>query len=101
VIMAHAIVGQGRAEEARKLIEPDLARYRVEQGEGAWGLTYQLDYAYALYVDALTRADDAKLRRARLDEASRVLGSLTAEARQLRQVRELAGWIEAARSREA
>jgi hypothetical protein len=101
VMMAHAIVGQGRAAEARKLIEPDIARYRVEQGEGAWGLTYQLDFAYALYVDALTRVDDAQLRRARLDEAARVLGSLTAEARQLRHVRELAGWIEAARGREA
>jgi hypothetical protein len=96
-LMAHAIAAQGRAAEARQLLEPDLARYATERKQGAWGLTYQLDYAYALYVDALTHAGDDNLRRARLDEALLMLGSLSAEAQQLRHVRELAAWIAAAR----
>jgi hypothetical protein len=96
-IMAHAIASQGRVDEARELIAPDLARYQAELARGASGLTYQYDYAYALYIDALSHVGDAKLRNARLDEASRLLGSLSGEAQRLWPARELAGWIAVAR----
>lgn len=99
VLLAHAIAEQGRTAEAHTLIEADLTRYRAEREQGAWGLTYQFEYAYALYVDALTYGNDASTRTARLDEAARMLGALAGETQSLRHIRELAGWIAAARTR--
>ncbi|HWJ05634.1 MAG TPA: hypothetical protein VNS57_07565 [Steroidobacteraceae bacterium] len=97
VQLAHAVVLQGRRQEARELIAPDVARYAEQRKEGAAGLTFSGDYTYALYVDALA-SDDASRRQQRLDEARRVLDALSAEARQLRSMRELERWIAEARA---
>lgn len=97
VTMAHAVARQGRDEEARAIVQAELARYREEQKHGAAGVSFQRDFAYALYVDAIARpAVDAAGRAARdaaLAEATRLLSSLSAEARQLADIRELRGWI--------
>jgi tetratricopeptide (TPR) repeat protein len=100
VQLAHATTLQGRRDEARKLIERDLARYAQERAEGASGLTFVGDYAYALYVDAIA-SDEVKRRQGRLDAARRLLESLSAEARQLQSVRELERWIGEARATSA
>lgn len=100
VMLAHAVAMQGRLDEARKLVEPQIEIYRGEQKHGAKGLSFQRDLAHALYVSAIAQADDAEgraLRNAALLESSRLLGSMTAEARQLVDVRDLASWIAAAR----
>jgi hypothetical protein len=99
--LAHAVMKQGRGEEARSIIAPALAYYEREQKAGAKGTTFRRDYAYALYVSALAQADDSGGRAKRdadLGEAAKVLGGVSAEARQLADFRELAGWIAAARA---
>jgi hypothetical protein len=96
VTLAHAIVLQGRADEARQITETEIARYRDELKGGASGLSFTKDFAYALYVDALARpAGDAR-RAGNLAEARKQLESLSGEANQLLDIRELRGWIAAA-----
>jgi hypothetical protein len=99
-MLAHTIVMQGRGEEARKLVQPELARYHAEEKRGARGVTFQHDLAYALYVDAVAQPSDAAghaLRDAALAEAARQIAGLSNEAQQLADARMLAGWIAAAR----
>jgi hypothetical protein len=99
-LLAHAITMQRRAEEARAALDPALAYYERDQKAGAAGTSFRYDYAYALYVSALTRAADASgraKRDAELAEAAKLLGGASAEARQLADFRELAGWIATAR----
>ena len=52
--LAHAVVLQGRTEEARKLLEPALAYYRKQEQDGAKGTTFRRDFATTLIVSALT-----------------------------------------------
>jgi hypothetical protein len=101
VLLAHAVVMQGRVEEARKLVQPLLARYRNEQQHGAAGVTFHHDLAYALYVHALAQPGDPAgrvQREASLGEATKLLNGLSAEARRLVDIRELTRWISEARS---
>jgi hypothetical protein len=98
VTLAHAIALQGRAEEARQIAEPEIARYRAELKGGAGGLSFAKDFAYALYVDALARPAGDSRRAAKLAEATKQLDSLSVEANQLLDIRELRGWIASARS---
>ncbi|MGH8063071.1 MAG: hypothetical protein ACREO7_13765, partial [Pseudoxanthomonas sp.] len=94
--LAHAISLQGRNGEAQKLLQPALDYYRQEQQAGAHGTSFRYDFAYALYVSALTRAADTSERAKELTEASRLLDGASVEARQLADMRELARWIAAA-----
>ena len=96
VTLAHAIVLQGRFADARQVTETEVARYRDELQGGASGLSFTKDFAYALYVDALARPAGDSRRAANLAEASKQLNSLSAEANQLLDIRELRGWIAAA-----
>ena len=101
VMRAHAVAKQGRSEEARKLLQPDLEIYRGEQKRGARGVSFNRDLAYALYVDAITQPGDAAGRArkdAALAEAAGLIGGLSNEARQLVDVRDVAGLITAART---
>lgn len=95
--LAHAVVLQGRTEEARKLLQPALAYYRKQQQEGAQGSSFRKDFATTLYVNALTYPVGAPQRTQSLAEASQVLGGASAEIRQLLDFRQLSGWIAAAR----
>jgi len=102
--LAHAIARQDRAAEARDALRPALEYYRREQKGGASGLTFRRDFAYALYVSALTEADDAagRARKDRaLTEAAALIAGASAEARRLVDVREVSDWIAAARGRAA
>jgi hypothetical protein len=98
VTAAHAILLQGNIEEARRLVEPELARYRTELQDGASGLSFAKDFAYALYVDASSRPAADSQRVGGLAEATTQLDSLPAEANQLLDLRELRGWITAAQA---
>ncbi len=98
--IAHALAGQGRLVESRELVRPALERYRAEQQQGAVGVTFTTDFAYALFVSAISEADDATGRARRdadLAEASRLLATLSAEARQLWRTRQVQRWIAEAR----
>ena len=100
VMLAQAVALQGRPDEARELVQPQLEIYRGEQKRGARGLSFQRDLAHALYVSGIARAGGNPGRTqadAELAEAARLLDALPAGARQLADVRELDGWIRAAR----
>jgi tetratricopeptide (TPR) repeat protein len=101
VMLAHAVALQGRAEEARKLVQPEIELYRGEQKHGARGTSFVRDLAHALYVSAISETQDeaGRVRKAAaLAEAAGLLGGLSAESRQLVDYRELSDWIGAARA---
>jgi len=89
ISLAHALVGQGRQDEARQVLDAELPRYRKLQDQGAQGLDFRRDLAHALYVDAIARPAQDPQRRAALVAARRSLDGLSAEARQLLDIREL------------
>ena len=98
-VLAHAVALQGRADEARKILDEALAYYRGEQQAGARGVTFRRDFAYALYVSALLRTSgDDRAKRADLDAASAQLEGASSEARELATLREIAGLIASARA---
>jgi hypothetical protein len=97
VTLAHALVQQGRTDEARAITDVEVARYRTELKEGATGLAFSKDYAYALYVEALTYPAGDPRRGTNLAAALRQLDSMGDEANRLVDIRELRGWITAAR----
>ena len=99
-LLAQALAGQGRYDEAQAVLAPALEFLREEAARGGAGLDYARDHAYALYVDALAQGPgpDKRARRdASLAEASRLLGTLSPEARQLTLARKLSEQIAAAR----
>ena len=100
-VLAHAVVLQGRGEEARKLLEPGLAYYRQQQQDGAHGTSFRREFAYALYISALTHGADAAERAKELAEAARLIDGASAEVRQLADMRELTRWIAAAQQKNA
>jgi len=99
-VIAHAVAMQGRPDEAQKILQPALAYYQQQQQAGAQGTTFRHDYAYVLYVSAISRAADpagrAK-RNADLNEATKLIDGASAEAQQLANMREVTGLITAAR----
>jgi len=100
MLLAFAIAKQGRDAEARTVLAPALQYYRNEKMANSTGVLFRRDYAEALYVSALAQGNDAAGRSARqqaLAQATEVLAGASAEARQAVEVRELAGWIAAAR----
>ena len=56
VTLAHALAGQGRVEDARKIMDVELPRNRERRKSGAKGLTFERDLAYSLYVSALAES---------------------------------------------
>ncbi|MBK6454091.1 MAG: hypothetical protein IPF84_16950 [Proteobacteria bacterium] len=98
VTLAHALVLQGRADEARAITEVEILRYRAELKAGVGGLAFTKDYSYALYVDALARPAGDPSRDADLAEALRQLDAMGEEANRLVDIRELRNRIGVARS---
>lgn len=100
-ILAHAIAMQGRNDEAQKTLQPALAYYEGEQKAGAHGTIFRRDFAYALYVSAIASSTDAAgrvQRDAALTEAATLIAGASTEARQLADMRYVAGLIAAARN---
>jgi tetratricopeptide (TPR) repeat protein len=98
-VLANAVALQGRTDEALAILQPALAFYRQEQQAGASGTTFRGDYAYALYVSALTFASDSDRpkREAALNQAANLIAGASAEARNLANMREVSGLIASAR----
>jgi hypothetical protein len=99
--LAEAIAKQGRNDEAQKTLQPALAYYAAEQKKGATGTTFRHDYAYALYVDAISQPDDAngrKQRDAALTEAAQQIAGASAEAQKLANLRRVSRLIDKARA---
>jgi hypothetical protein len=88
---------QGRTNEARSILQPALAYYQQEQAAGAGETSFRGDYAYALYVHALTFTGDQAKREAALDQAASLVAGASTEARALSDMRALSGAITVAR----
>jgi hypothetical protein len=96
VTLAHALLLQGRTDEARAIMDVEIPRYRAELKVGAGGLSFTKDFAYALYVDALARPASDPRRAVDLAEALRQLDGMGNEVNRLVDIRELRGQIGAA-----
>ncbi len=102
VLLAQAVLEQGRKAEALKTLEPALAQYHDAQARGAASLAFRQHFARALYVEALAEPADSggmARRGEALEEAVALLQGLTEEARQLHDSKELLAWIDAARKK--
>ncbi|WP_139351389.1 ATP-binding protein [Rhodanobacter sp. B05] len=100
-VLADAVAMQGRGDEAQKALQPALAYYQQQQQAGARGMTFRHDYAYALYVSAISSAADAEGRERRktaLDEAATLIAGASTEAQQLAEMREVTTLITAGRA---
>jgi Novel STAND NTPase 1 len=100
-ILAQAIALQGRTDEAREVLRPALDYYRQQLKGGAKGTTFRYDYAYALYVSAISQPAAAvgrRQRRADLAEASKLVTGASAQARDLALMRYVAGLVAHARA---
>src|SRR6185312_4236263 len=100
-VLAAAVAMQGRGDEAQKTLQPTLAYYQQQQRAGAQGITFRHDYAYALYVSAISSATDAEGRERRktaLGEAATLITGASTEAQQLAEMREVTSLIAAARA---
>jgi hypothetical protein len=100
MLLAFAVVKQGRGPEALQVLAPAMEYYKREEATNARGTLFRRDYAEALYVYALAQPGDAAGREARqaaLKQAADLNGGASAEARQTVESRELAGWIAEAR----
>ena len=92
---------QGRDAEARETLQPALDYYAQQFKADAQGTTFRHDYAYALYVSAITQPADAAGRKQRkndLAEASKLIAGASKEARQLTNMRYVANLISEART---
>ena len=92
----------GGNDEAQAALQPAMTFYREEQQAGAAGTNFRQDFAYALYVSAHARTNDADghaKRIADLTDAVRLIDGSSAEAKQLASTRELSGLITAARAK--
>lgn len=101
IALAHALARQGKRSEAAEVLAPALEYLRGMRSVDTPSITIRGMYVEALYVSALTQADDAAGRRARreaLDRASEELAQVSPEVRQLREARELAAWIDEAKA---
>ncbi|HVU16006.1 MAG TPA: hypothetical protein VHD32_03735 [Candidatus Didemnitutus sp.] len=101
LLKAHILVAEGKAGDARVILDPVVAYYRKQQAAGASGFTFRLQLARALLVQSRTTPDGAdalKSRKAQLDEASSLLTGLSGEAASLKNTVELKGWIDAAKA---
>jgi len=98
VTLANAVARQGRIAEARSILQPALAYYGEEQQAGETGTSFRGDYAYALYVSALTLPDEAGRRAAALDQAASLIAGASTEAQALSDMRELSRLIATARA---
>jgi len=102
VLLAEAILKQGRKAEALQTVQLALAHYHDAQTQGASFLAFRQHFARALYVQALAESNDnggiARSREA-LDQAAALLQGFTDEARQSHDSKELLAWIAAAQKK--
>ncbi|MBP7370428.1 MAG: hypothetical protein KA902_03220, partial [Arenimonas sp.] len=99
VAIAHAIAMQGRYAEAQTMLASALDYYQKDMLAGANGTSFRRDYAYALYVSALSQPNSIAGQRQRatdLAAANKQLNSMTVEAQNLATIHRLATWIAAA-----
>jgi len=101
VMQAYSLGMLGRKDDARKLLGPEVEYLRGEQKQGARGLTFQRDLAYALCANAISQPDDESGRARRkleLTEAAKLISDLPAEARQVADVSYVSELIAAAQA---
>jgi hypothetical protein len=97
-VLAQALAMQSRSAEARVILQPALDYYQREQQRGAQATSFRFGYAYGLYVSSLVGDDDPANRHATLAAAAKLLDSAPAEAKNLSELRDLAGQIATARA---
>ncbi|HVT73880.1 MAG TPA: hypothetical protein VHD61_12145 [Lacunisphaera sp.] len=97
--LGQALLGEGKRGEALKELRAAEAHYRQRRAAGAASTRFRQDFAAALYQLAraeMAAGDGVDRARRLLDEAAAELDALTAEARQLRDSKELIEWVRAA-----
>ena len=100
-VLAHALALQGRLDEARSTLQPAVSWYRQQQQAGAQETDFRHDFAYALYVDAISQATDAAgagQRRADLAEAQAQIDGASDEAKKFVDMHEVSNLIATARA---
>jgi hypothetical protein len=101
VMQAYSMAMLGRRDEARELLAPEIEYLRGEQEQGARGLSFQRDLAYALCTNAISQPDDAAgraRRQSELAEAAKLIADLPAQARQIAEVRYVSDLVSAAQA---
>jgi len=101
VMQAYSAAMLGRKDDARRLLAPEVEYLRGEQKQGARGLSFQRDLAYALCTDAISQPDDESGRTRRkleLSEAAKLIADLPAQAREIADVRYVSELIAAAQA---
>ncbi|HJR09804.1 MAG TPA: hypothetical protein VJ823_00155 [Rhodanobacteraceae bacterium] len=102
VLLAHALAGQARNDQARAALQPALDYYREQQKAGASGVQFRYDFAYALYVDVLASTGDGGLARQRADNlsaAAQLIADAPGDGRNTVRMRQLSGLIATARTK--
>ncbi len=97
--IAHGLLMQSRSPDALVAVQPALDYYRSQEQAGAQEISFRYAYAYALYVSALAQPPGQAQRGANLDAAAKLIDGASAEARELADMRELAGLIAAAQAK--
>jgi len=90
ILLGMAVARQGRLDEARKLLEPDLRQHRQWLKGGSDDRGQHLLLAYALLGAAVATPEQS---RELLEEASAILKRLPPEMSRLKSVARLRGWI--------
>jgi hypothetical protein len=92
IFQGMAIARQGRLEEARKLVEPELQVLRGLVKPGIDDRGVQFLFTHALLASAMVAPGPAQARPL-LDEANAVLSRLPPEMSRLKSVARLRGWM--------
>ncbi len=98
--LALALAGLGRKAEARAHMKSALAYYRKQNKLGPGGIDFHLDFAAALYVDALAQSSDPagrSRRRSDLAKAAHLIATAPGQGPELTNARLLAQKITMAR----
>jgi tetratricopeptide (TPR) repeat protein len=98
--LGQALIDAGDKTQARAKLADVIEFLHTRQAKGASDTGFRLDLGAALYQMARAQEADGESlakKRALLDEAASILGGLSQEAQQLRDAKELSGWVTQAR----
>ncbi len=90
VLLPLSLARQGKLEEARKLVEPELRAHRQWIKGGSDDRLQHIQFAEGLLAAAIATPGQS---RQLLEEASAILTKLPTEMHRLKSVARLRGWI--------
>lgn len=90
IVLALSVARQGRLDEARRLVEPELRWHRDLVARGSESLEQRFVMAQGLLAAAVASPERA---RSHLVEAAAIMDAMPREARSLKSTSEVRGWI--------